>query len=102
MNELSATQKSTLISMVSEDRFSTGSSDKNLHLHDISYHCGQLPAGIIWPSSTEEVADILQWSYGQKIPVTPWGAGTSTEGNPVPTRGGLVIDCTRMDHILRI
>ena len=102
MNELSATQKSTLISMVSEDRFSTGSSDKNLHLHDISYHCGQLPAAIIWPTSTEEVADILQWSYGQKIPVTPWGAGTSTEGNPVPARGGLVIDCTRMDRILAI
>ena len=52
--------------------------------------------------STEEVANILQWTYVRKIPVTPWGAGTSTEGNPVPTRGGLVIDCTRMDHILAI
>lgn len=102
MNELSTTQKRTLSSMVGGDHFSTGSSDKNLHLHDISYHCGQLPAGIIWPSSTAEVAKILQWTYEQKIPVTPWGAGTSTEGNPVPTRGGLVIDCTRMDRILAI
>ncbi len=102
MNEFSVAQKNTLIGMVGENCFSTGTSDKNLHLHDISYHCGQSPAGIIWPSSTEEVAGILQWTYAQKIPVTPWGAGTSTEGNPVPTRGGLVIDFTRMDRILDI
>ena len=102
MNEFNETQKNTLISMVSEDRFSTGISDKNSHIHDISCHYGELPAGIIWPESTEEVADILQWTYAQKIPVTPWGAGTSTEGNPVPTCGGLVVDCTRMDQILAI
>lgn len=102
MNEFSASQKNTLISMVSEDRFSTGISDKNSHIHDISCYYGELPAGIIWPESTEEVANILQWTYAQKIPVTPWGAGTSTEGNPVPTCGGLVVDCTRMDRILAI
>jgi len=102
MDEFSPTQKKTLAGMVSEDRFSTGVSDKNSHLHDISYHQGQVPAGIIWPITTEEVAAILRWSYEQKIPVTPWGAGTSTEGNPVPTGGGLVVDCTRMDRILAI
>ena len=36
------------------------------------------------------------------VPVTPWGAGTSTEGNPVPTRGGLVVDLTLMNRILDI
>ncbi len=102
MNEFSEAQKSTLAGMVSEDRFSTGISDKNLHLHDISPFYGELPAGIIWPESTEEVAAILQWTYAQKISVTPWGAGTSTEGNPVPTRGGLVLDCTRMNQILAL
>ena len=102
MNEFSENQKNTLISMVGEDRFSTGISDKNSHIYDISCYYGQLPAGIIWPVSTEEVANILQWTYAQKIPVTPWGAGTSTEGNPVPTCGGLVVDCTRMDRILAI
>jgi len=40
MNELSETKKKILAGMVSEDRFSTGSSDKNSHLHDISYHQG--------------------------------------------------------------
>ena len=102
MNEFSSIQKNALTSMVGKDHFSTGISDKNLHIHDISCHYGELPAGIIWPSTTEEVSNILRRTYEQKISVTPWGAGTSTEGNPVPVQGGLVIDCTRMDRIIAI
>ena len=44
----------------------------------------------------------MAWAYENDVPVTPWGAGTSTEGNPVPTRGGLVVDLTRMNRILEI
>jgi D-lactate dehydrogenase (cytochrome) len=87
---------------VAPDRFSTGQSSRELHLHDISSHLGTLPAGIIWPVTTDEVSRILTWTYDQGVPVTPWGAGTSTEGNPVPTRGGLVMDFTRMNKILEI
>jgi D-lactate dehydrogenase (cytochrome) len=102
MKEFSQKQIETLSSFVPPDRFSRGQSNRKLHRHDISFHQGTLPAGIIWPTTTKETATILAWTYEQGIPVTPWGAGTSTEGNPVPTRGGLVIDITRMDRILEI
>ncbi|MGD8974186.1 MAG: FAD-binding oxidoreductase [Desulfobacterales bacterium] len=102
MDEFNENQKSALSAMVASDRFSTGQSNRELHLHDISPHYGILPAGIIWPVSTDEVAQILSWTYDNDIPVTPWGAGTSTEGNPVPTCGGLVIDMTQMNKILEI
>jgi D-lactate dehydrogenase (cytochrome) len=102
MKEFSPEQSSALASFVEPDRFSTGQSNRELHLHDISPHHGTLPAGIIWPLTTEEVARILSWTYENDVPVTPWGAGTSTEGNPVPTRGGLVIDMTRMNKIIEI
>jgi D-lactate dehydrogenase (cytochrome) len=102
MKEFSAQQTAELSGLVSPDRFSTGQSNRELHRHDISPHQGTLPAGIIWPESTEEVARILTWAYERDVPVTPWGAGTSTEGNPVPTRGGLVVDMTRMNRILEI
>lgn len=88
--------------MVEPGRFSAGRSNRELHLHDISPHLGLLPAGVIWPVNTGEVAHILAWTYENGIPVTPWGAGTSTEGNPVPTRGGLVMDLTQMNTILDI
>ena len=102
MKEFTQDQISTLSGLIDSQRFSTGQSNRELHLHDISAHQGVLPAGIIWPLTTEEVSRILTWAYEQEVPVTPWGAGTSTEGNPVPTRGGLVMDMTRMDKIMEI
>ena len=102
MKEFKADQIATLSTFVDSERFSTGRSNRELHLHDISAHRGRMPAGIIWPMTTEEVSHILAWAYDQDVPVTPWGAGTSTEGNPVPTRGGLVMDFTRMNKILKI
>ncbi len=102
MPEFTPEQIAALSSMVSPDRFSTGQSNRELHVHDISPHYGELPAGVVWPIATEEVARILAWCYREEIPVTPWGAATSTEGNPVPTRGGLVMDLTQMNRILAI
>jgi D-lactate dehydrogenase (cytochrome) len=102
MKEFAPDQIADLAGFVEPERFSTGQSNRELHLHDISAHQGVLPAGIVWPLTTEEVSRILTWAYRQEVPVTPWGAGTSTEGNPVPTRGGLVIDMTQMDKILEI
>ncbi|MGW8303470.1 MAG: FAD-binding oxidoreductase [Desulfobacterales bacterium] len=102
MKEFTQDQISALSGLVDSQQFSTGQSNRELHLHDISAHQGVLPAGIIWPHTTEEVSRILTWAYQQEVPVTPWGAGTSTEGNPVPARGGLVMDMTRMDKILEI
>lgn len=102
MEEFTQEQISALAAFVEPGRFSTGQSNRELHLHDISPHHGTLPAGIIWPVTTEEVAGILSWTYENDVPVTPWGAGTSTEGNPVPTLGGLVIDMIRMNKILEI
>lgn len=102
MEQFTPAQLDALCALVSPDRFSTGQSNRELHIRDISPHRGKLPAGIIWPTSTEEVSVILKYAYGEGIPVTPWGAGTSTEGNPLPVRGGLVMDMTRMDRVLAI
>ncbi len=88
--------------IVGSDRFSVGESNRNLHCKDISPHRGTVPAGVIWPLNTEEISKILTWTYAQSIPVTPWGAGTSTEGNPIPTKGGLVMDMTQMNRVLEI
>jgi D-lactate dehydrogenase (cytochrome) len=85
MEEFTKDQIAALSNFVTDDRFSIGQSSRKLHLHDISAHRGTLPAAIIWPITTAEVSKVLSWTYTQEVPVTPWGAGTSTEGNPVPT-----------------
>ena len=102
MDQLTQRQIDALRSFVTPDRFSTGQSHRELHTKDISPHKGKLPAAIIWPVSTEETSVILAYTYNEGIPVTPWGAGTSTEGNPLPMHGGLVMDMTQMNRILAI
>ena len=61
MEEFTQKQISVLAAFVEPDRFSIGQSNRELHLHDISPHYGTLPAGIIWPVTTDEVAGILFW-----------------------------------------
>ncbi len=102
MKDLTEEQRRALAEMTAPDRFSTGDSNRELHRFDFSHHRGVPPAGVIWPLSTEEVSRILTWCYAQKVAVFPWGAGTSIEGNPVPTCPGLVMDLTRMDRVLAI
>jgi len=99
---LTAAQLTQLEQWFGRQRFSAGQSARELHIHDISAHTSALPAGVVWPETTEEVSRLLAWAYCEEIPITPWGAGTSTEGNPLPVQGGLVLDMTRMNKVLAI
>ncbi len=99
---LTAAQLAQLEQWFGRQRFSAGQSARELHIHDISAHTSALPAGVVWPETTEEVSRLLAWAYCEEIPITPWGAGTSTEGNPLPVQGGLVLDMTRMNKVLDI
>ncbi len=85
-----------------EEWVSTGDSVRELHSHDESFHRSVLPEVVVWPHSTEEVSRLVRWAYRHSVPVTPWGAGTSLEGNPIPVKGGMVIDLQEMNRILEI
>ena len=91
-----------LKTIVGEEWVSTGDSVRELHSHDESFHPWVLPDVVVWPHSTEEVSRLVRWAYDHKVPVTPWGAGTSLEGNPIPVKGGMVIDLQEMNRILEI
>ena len=91
-----------LTSLLSTDRVSTGESVLDLHAQDESYHKGFRPEVVVWPKSTEDVVAILKMANERLIPVVPWGAGTSLEGNPLAVEGGIVVDFEQMDRILAI
>ncbi len=65
-----------------------------------------LPPGradvVVWPSSTDEVAAIVRCAAASATPVTARGAGSSLEGNPIPLRGGIVLDLSRMHRVLTV
>jgi len=101
-NRLDEADIRELSSMVPSDRFSTGESNLRLHSRDQSRHCGISPEAVIWPNDQAEVSGILKYANHRLIPVTPWGSGSSLEGNPVPAKGGIVLDFSRMNRILEI
>ncbi len=73
--------------------------DLEAHSGDVSGHAASLPQVVVWPSDGAGVAGILAWANERGVGVTPWGAGTSVEGNPIPVAGGILLSLARMDRI---
>ncbi len=84
------------------DRIGLSQAVREQHARDQSAHDPHPPDVVVWPLTTEEVSQTLRLAHDARVPVTPWGAGTSIEGNPIPVQGGLVMDFSRMDQILAI
>lgn len=91
-----------LTGLVGTERFSRGESIRSHHSHDESFHRPSLPEAVLWPENTGEVSRIVAYACERGIPVTPWGAGSSLEGNPIPVRGGIVLDLQRMNRLLAV
>jgi D-lactate dehydrogenase (cytochrome) len=98
--KITETELDLLREIVGPDRVSTGESVLDLHGGDESSHLPHRPEVVVWPLKTEEVSRILALASDRRIPVTPWGAGTSLEGNPIPVLGGIVLDFQQMNRIL--
>ena len=101
-NRLSKDDLNFLSTFLDAEQVSTGESNLKLHSADQVCHKGYLPEVVIWPKSTKEVSAILKRANERNIPVTPWGAGTSLEGNCVPVEGGIILDFQHMNKILDI
>src|SRR5438128_6450396 len=72
------------------------------HSHGESYHVHAAPDIVCFPHTTDEVAEILRISAAQRVPVIPFGAGTSLEGHVNAIHGGITIDLREMNKVLRV
>jgi len=83
------------------ERFSTNATLREQHGHGESNAVLFPPDGVIWPETTAEVAEIVRLCVAHRVPMVPFGAGTSLEGHIAAVRGGLCIDLSRMDQLLQ-
>ena len=58
------------------------------------------PDAVVYPESTADVSAVLAAANDRGVPVTPYAAGSSTEGNAVPVEGGITMSMERLDGIL--
>lgn len=91
-----------LAAFLSADRVSTQPVDLELAARDESSCQPVMPDVVVWPLSTEEVSHIVRYACTHGIPLTARGAGSSLEGNPIPVRGGIVLDLSRMDAVIEV
>ncbi len=60
------------------------------------------PDAVVWPESTAEVADIVKLCAAHRVPVIPYGTGTSFEGHVNAPFGGISIDTSGMNRVLAL
>ncbi|MBT4934350.1 MAG: FAD-binding protein [Rhodospirillaceae bacterium] len=84
------------------DRLSTGASVCEQHGQDLSYHTPSPPDVVVFAISTQEVSAIVKLCAASKVPVIPYGAGTSLEGHLIALRGGVSIDLSQMNEVVSV
>lgn len=84
------------------DRLTTKDHDLQQHGKDESSRQPTPPDAVCYPLTTEEVVAAVNACRKHQVPIVPFGAGSSLEGHIFALRGGLTLDLTRMDKILRV
>jgi len=60
------------------------------------------PAAVVFAQSTQEVAEVVTLASQYRVPVIPFGIGSSLEGHLLAVQGGISIDVSRMNQVLTI
>src|SRR5207237_752398 len=84
------------------DRLSTSAAVLEQHGKDESYHAPSAPDAVAFAQSAEEVIDIVALCAEHKTPVIAFGTGTSLEGHVAALKGGVCIDLSQMNRVLRV
>ena len=84
------------------DRLSTSGSVRDHHGRDESPLPAAPPDAVAFVTSEAEVTGVLRICSRHRVPVIPFGAGTSLEGHTLATRGGVTIDMSRMNEVVSV
>ena len=84
------------------DRLSTSAAVCEQHGKDESYHTPHAPDAVAFAHSTDEVSAIVSLCAEHKTPVIAFGTGTSLEGHVAALKGGVCIDLSQMNRVLRV
>ena len=98
MNELVRSE----LKKIFDGRFSTSESTRANYARGEDTYEPVLSQAVVFPETNEEVSKILKLCNENKIPVVPFGTGTSLEGNAVGNSNGITISLEKMNKVLNV
>ncbi len=84
------------------ERCSTAEAVRRQHAHDESWHRPCPPDAVAFPRSVAEVAEIVGICARYRVPVIPFGVGSSLEGQVMAVAGGVAIDMMGMNRVIEV
>jgi D-lactate dehydrogenase (cytochrome) len=84
------------------DRVTASTAVRDHHSRGESYHSPAPPDLVTYPRTTEEISAIVRACAQRNVPIVAFGAGTSIEGQVLALSGGVCVDMTQMNAVLRV
>ncbi|TMH38171.1 MAG: FAD-binding protein [Betaproteobacteria bacterium] len=80
----------------------TGNAVREQHSHGEGLADAGMPDVVVFPHSNDEVAAVVRLCRAVRVPVIPFGVGTSLEGHVAALYGGVCLDLSQMDRVLQV
>ena len=80
----------------------TSQAVREQHGNTVTWIENQPPDAVVFPQTTEDVQEIVRICAAHRVPVIPFGAGTSLEGHVNAPHGGVSIDFRDMNQVLAV
>lgn len=80
----------------------TSQAVRDHHTHTTTWLPRQPPDGVVFPQETADVQDIVRICARHRVPVVPFGAGSSLEGQVNAPQGGISIDFRDLNRVLAV
>jgi D-lactate dehydrogenase (cytochrome) len=84
------------------ERYVTALAVREQHGRDESPFDAPPPEAVVFCECTEDVSFVVAAANEHRVPVIPYGAGSSLEGHLLAVQGGLSVDVSRMDRMLQL
>lgn len=84
------------------EHLQTGQAIREQHGHTTTWLGNQPPDAVLFARSTEDVAETVKIAAEHRVPIIPFGTGTSLEGHVNAPAGGISIDLMQMNKVLAV
>jgi D-lactate dehydrogenase (cytochrome) len=84
------------------NRLVTSRAVREQHANTLTWVGNQPPDAVVFPQSTQDVQQVVRLCAAERVPVIPFGAGTSLEGQVNAPHGGVSLDFRDMNRLLAV